>query len=33
MKSKDYWRLGGILGVVYIAALLLIGWPIMSLWY
>lgn len=33
VKSKDYWRLGGILGVVYIAALLLIGWPIMSLWY
>ena len=28
VKSKDYWRLGGILGVVYIAALLLIGWPI-----
>ncbi|WP_024486906.1 anion permease, partial [Serratia fonticola] len=33
VKSKDYWRLGGILGVVYIAALLLIGWPILSLWY
>ncbi|MGE9549737.1 anion permease [Erwinia amylovora] len=33
VKSKDYWRLGGILGVVYIAALLLVGWPILSLWY
>ncbi|MGL6017185.1 MAG: DASS family sodium-coupled anion symporter, partial [Gibbsiella quercinecans] len=33
VKSKDYWRLGGILGVVYIAALLLVGWPIISLWY
>lgn len=32
VKSKDYWRMGGILGVVYIAALLLIGWPIMRLW-
>lgn len=33
VKSKDYWRLGAILGVLYIAALLLIGWPILSLWY
>ncbi|VEA66719.1 Citrate/succinate antiporter [Serratia plymuthica] len=33
VKSKDYWRMGGILGVVYIAALLLIGWPILRLWY
>ncbi|MNI82560.1 Citrate carrier [compost metagenome] len=32
VKSKDYWRMGGILGVVYIAALLMIGWPIMRLW-
>lgn len=31
VKSKDYWRLSGIFGVVYIAALLLISWPIMSL--
>ncbi|WP_265331450.1 anion permease [Yersinia kristensenii] len=33
VKSKDYWRLGGIMGVFYITMLLLVGWPIMSLWY
>ncbi|KAB8307943.1 anion permease [Erwinia endophytica] len=33
VKSQDYWRLGAILGVVYIAALLLVGWPILCLWY
>ncbi|HDL7750223.1 TPA: anion permease [Yersinia enterocolitica] len=33
VKSKDYWRLGGIMGVFYISMLLLVGWPIMSLWY
>ncbi|ACR67470.1 anion permease [Edwardsiella ictaluri] len=33
VKSKDYWRLGAIFGVIYITALLAIGWPIMALWY
>jgi len=32
MKSKDYWRLGFIFGVIFIAALLIIGWPILALW-
>ena len=32
VKSKDYWRLGGIFGVFYIATHLLVGWPLMSLW-
>ncbi|AOV98250.1 anion permease [Edwardsiella hoshinae] len=32
VKSKDYWRLGAIFGVIYITALLAIGWPIMALW-
>ena len=32
VKSRDYWRLGSILGLVYISALLLIGWPILRLW-
>lgn len=32
VKSKDYWRLGGIMGVLYISMLLLVGWPIMRLW-
>ncbi|WP_395755425.1 anion permease [Edwardsiella ictaluri] len=31
VKSKDYWRLGAIFGVIYITALLAIGWPIMAL--
>ena len=32
MKPKDYRRLGAILGMIFIGALLLIGWPIMTLW-
>ncbi|MEG2829671.1 MAG: DASS family sodium-coupled anion symporter, partial [Edwardsiella sp. (in: enterobacteria)] len=32
VKSQDYWRLGAIFGVIYIAALLGIGWPIMAMW-
>lgn len=32
VKSKDYWRLGGIMGVLYISMLLLVGWPLMRLW-
>ncbi|TPG63482.1 anion permease [Ewingella americana] len=32
VKSKDYWRLGGIMGVLYISMLLLVGWPVMRLW-
>jgi len=32
VKSKDYWRLGGIMGVLYISMLLLVGWPLMKLW-
>ena len=32
VKSKDYWRLGAIFGVIYIAMLLLVGWPILALW-
>ena len=32
MKSKDYWRLGAILGVIFIGALLLIGCPVIALW-
>jgi citrate:succinate antiporter len=32
VKSKDYWRLGGIMGVLYVSMLLLVGWPLMRLW-
>lgn len=32
VKSKDYWRLGAIFGVVFISLLLLVGWPILALW-
>lgn len=32
VKSKDYWRLGAIFGVIYIAMLLLVGWPILAMW-
>lgn len=32
VKSKDYWRLGAIFGVIYISLLLLVGWPILALW-
>ncbi|QIE25448.1 L-tartrate/succinate antiporter [Caballeronia sp. SBC1] len=32
VTSKDFWRMGAILGVFYIATLLLVGWPLMSLW-
>ncbi|MCS2163552.1 anion permease [Scandinavium sp. H11S7] len=32
VKSKDYWRLGAIFGVIYIALLLLVGWPILAMW-
>jgi len=31
MQSKDYWRLGFIFGVIFIAALLIIGWPLIAL--
>jgi citrate:succinate antiporter len=30
VKSKDYWRLGAIFGVIYISMLLLVGWPILA---
>ncbi|EAS3578343.1 DASS family sodium-coupled anion symporter [Salmonella enterica] len=32
VKSRDYWRLGAIFGVIYIAMLLLVGWPILAMW-
>jgi len=32
VKSKDYWRLGAIFGVIYISMLMLVGWPILALW-
>lgn len=32
VKSRDYWRLGAIFGVIYITLLLLVGWPILALW-
>jgi len=32
VKSRDYWRLGAIFGVVFISLLLLVGWPILALW-
>ena len=32
VKSKDYWRLGAIFGVIYISMLLLVGWPILAMW-
>lgn len=32
VKSKDYWRLGAIFGVIYITMLLCVGWPILALW-
>ncbi|ROR14736.1 anion permease [Erwinia sp. JUb26] len=32
VKSKDYWRLGAIFGVVFISLLLLVGWPILAMW-
>ncbi|MBV8041661.1 anion permease [Pluralibacter sp.] len=32
VKSRDYWRLGAIFGVIYIALLLLVGWPLLALW-
>ena len=32
VKSKDYWRLGAIFGVIYITMLLVVGWPILALW-
>lgn len=32
VKSKDFWRLGAIFGVIYISMLLLVGWPILALW-
>jgi len=32
VKSKDFWRLGGVFGIIFIAALLCIGWPILKLW-
>ncbi|WP_313383499.1 anion permease [Chishuiella sp.] len=32
IESKDYWRLGGIFGVIFITALLCIGWPILRIW-
>ncbi|AQS41051.1 MAG: Citrate:succinate antiporter [Candidatus Tokpelaia hoelldobleri] len=32
VKSKDFWRLGAIFGVIFISTLLLVGWPILSLW-
>jgi len=32
IKSKDFWRLGAIFGVVFIAALFFIGWPVLALW-
>ncbi|MCX8956007.1 anion permease [Erwinia psidii] len=33
VKSRDYWRLGAIFGVIHISMLLLVGWPIMAMWY
>lgn len=30
VKSRDYWRLGAIFGVIYISLLLAVGWPILS---
>jgi citrate:succinate antiporter len=32
VKSRDYWRLGAIFGMFYIATLLLVGWPLLKLW-
>jgi len=32
VKSKDYWRLGAIFGVIFISLLLLVGWPILAIW-
>lgn len=32
VKSKDFWRLGAIFGVIFISTLLLVGWPILTLW-
>lgn len=33
VKSKDYWRLGAIFGVIFISILLLVGWPVLAVWY
>ncbi|EXU76902.1 anion permease [Erwinia mallotivora] len=32
VKSKDYWRLGAIFGVIFISILLLVGWPVLAVW-
>lgn len=32
IRSQDFWRLGFIFGLIFIAALLFIGWPILALW-
>ncbi|KAA6405956.1 anion permease [Candidatus Tokpelaia sp.] len=32
IKSRDFWRLGAIFGVIFISILLLVGWPILALW-
>ncbi len=33
LPTKDYWRLGTIFGAIFLAALLLIGYPWMSMMF